>query len=435
MYGGAAGRGGGLREDQACLKQPPKELAVATTKTAKKRKNNASSAEAGSNKSNPKSEASQAKRRKPSSKKSSPTTPEVFMNNWLDDPSKLPLAKFHYGKPTQQITREIHLGTNYFNRWTREWCVVHTEYQEGYLEEEHNRRGPNAWREYTKIGDKKEKTKELPGKRNRRPRAGFERHRNYEQSGDRHITNQFPSIPSQLPDMLTNWPGGFVAPPALQLPPLIQALGCRNWSRFYGQVCSDHPTGCGLDLTEGDLVVVDGRDTVRVHGMTYWVGVFKVGESLRRKCKVGVVQTLSQHLQEVTNQYAQVTYVCPESGNNTDSPKKQPFSKMVEGYFHLSFLNTGTGELPTKEMVALHKSKKAVGKEVEELHPCNVYHCFDPLLPTAEDFEKKRASNKVGRKKRGVTKKKEDDEEGEQDEGEADEDEEEARSSSSESDE
>jgi hypothetical protein len=134
-----------------------------------------------------------------------------------------------------------------------------------------------------------------------------------------------------------------------------------------------------------------------------------------------------------------VTYVCPRKKKTTDG--KKHFHVIVDGFFHLSFLNNGTGELPSKEMVDLHKKNhQACTSEVEAFHPCNVYRNFDIVLPTMQDFEKNRSSNKEGRQKRGGKKKQDEDEdedkggEVQEEEDEEEEEEEEDGSFSSESD-
>ena len=321
-----------------------------------------------------------------------------YSNRWLQDSSQLGQAKFSYESMVTRtrINKYSHQGTHYYHRKNETWYVVHTDHGEAELDEEHNRIGPKEY-----VGPTRGRGKRASAGGTRQARPGFRRWKTSSENHINHVPNYYPSDPKEpFPNFLTNWPGALLPPPASLLPPLTRVCGVHCWSPLYGKNCErpGHNAGCGLNLEVGETVVIDGRDTVRADGMTYCVGVFRVGQDLKRTCKVGHVQILAQHLNEITNQYAQVTYVCPHDEQSESNSKT--FRHIVRGYFHLALMNAQTDELPSKERVNRHKSKAACTAEVEQDCPHNEYRQFDPDLPTEDEFNKNKDTNKNSREKR-----------------------------------
>ena len=328
-------------------------------------------------------------------KRKSDSNEDLFKNNWNDNSDNLPQAKYSYESMIDRVpgNRFTHQGTIFYHRKNDTWYVTHTEYGEKEIDKEHNRIGPNAFIRPVSQSKKVSGT--------RIARAGMSRWSPKRGSIPQihEMSSFYPTNPRQYPNFLTNRPGALLPSPSQNLAPLTHALGVHSWSTLYGKNCGDHPDGCGLSLEVGDIVVIDGSDTCKANGMTYCVGVFKLGPSLKRKCKVGQVQILGQHLNEVTNQYGQVTYVCPREG--VMNIKGKDFPNIVKGYFHVALMNTQTGPVPSTDRVQRHKSKGTCCAETEQECRHNEYRHFDIELPMQDDLARNKATANRARNSRG----------------------------------
>ena len=306
---------------------------------------------------------------------------DVRNQTWEDDPQQICELKYKYSEKSEPKTE---LGTLFWHKTKKEWFVLNTEHQEKYFNVILNKHGPKP----VQVPSKAKATKKQGRGGAKQPRPGYERWRSFKPSTGSRMTNFYPSLPSECPKFLTNHPGAPL-PKGDQLPPCNHFLAIKRNSPSCAAKCWFHTSGCGNVIKEGDLVVVDGRDTVYNSLGVYEVGVFTVTKGLQRKCKVGVVRVLYCYLYAVTNKYCMVGYVSPKV-TDTDSPTS--FNRRVKGYFHLHVME-GTCEVPDEQRVARAKANEGSDSTVDDC-PYVEHIEFDAILPTQETFE----ANKKKRK-------------------------------------
>lgn len=106
--------------------------------------------------------------------------------------------------------------------------------------------------------------------------------------------------------------------------------------------CSNHPDGCGRSLEEGDLVSMDGMNTICVNGWMIAVPVRKLRKDSKGRdrygCHVGYCKVVFSQFRLVVNRKAQVTELIPDTNEKPDD-RTSNMGKMAMGCAKVSFLD------------------------------------------------------------------------------------------------